>query len=300
MNRLETRLKANRERKAAKKQERCITKTTFKITASKQPIGEVQHKAPAALARNKQASAAMHKIADQVPKPKKKEYNPPDHNLTDAEALTFHKMYIRAHDQETVSGYLPQNMHIDSRGGIRYKRGQAPNALKQLKKNHGRFKDNPQDLYNNININNSNGRNNSLKGLKTLKRYYQERLNTTGKITLDGKEYEDKWGKLLTIMQIHMLKKLIQKPDSFELANRILTDLRLNAGEIPAQEIDVDVKQSHYHEFDLTGLLEQAGQVLERHQTPQIADTKADKAIEADYEVLDNSDNSSNNRDITD
>ena len=267
--RLETRLKANRER----------TKPTKSASNIK----------PKPLKTQKQLTPGQKGAAKtNDPKAKRKEYNPPDHDLTDTEALQFHLMYIRDHDQETVSGYLPDNMRIDKRGTIRYKRGQAPNALAQLKKNHGRFKDNPQDLYNNINNNNSNGRNNSTKGLKTLKRYYQEKLNSQGEIQLDGETFQDTWGKLLVMMQVHMLKKLIKKPDSFELANRILTDLRLNAGEIPAQEIDVEVKQSHYHEFDLSGLLEQAGKVLERHQVPQIADIKADNAEIADYEVIDN------------
>ena len=195
MNRLESRLKTNRDKKklldtfvdvclkpeletvglTVDNQKKVVPKPpkppkSATTKPSDQPIGEVKHKTPAALAQNKLASEAMHKITGQKgaaktnsAKAKKKEYNPPDHNLTDAEALTFHKMYIRAHDQETVSGYLPANMHIDSRGLIRYKRGQAPQSLKNTIPNHGRLRDNPQDRYININNNNINKLNNSTK-----------------------------------------------------------------------------------------------------------------------------------------
>ena len=237
-----------------------------------------------------------------MPKKPSREYNPPDHVLTDTEAVDFHLMYIRDHDQETVSGYLPDNMRIDKRGTIRYKMGQAPNTRKTLEKNHGRLKDNPQDRYHERKkqgqVVDSLNSNISKHKLKTLKKYYQEQLNTQGTVILGKNTITDKWGKLIPLIQIHMITSLIKRKDSYGLLNQIITDLRLNAGELPAQEIDVDLKQSHYHEFDLTELLGQAGKVLERHQVPQIADKKADNAVNADYEVLGNGTDNPKHKDL--
>jgi len=201
----------------------------------------------------------------------RREYNPPDHVLTDAEALDFHLIYIRDHDQETVSGYLPDNMRIDKRGIIRYKRGQAPNTRKTLEKNHGRLKDNPQDRYHERkkqgHVVDSLNSNISKYKLKTLKKYYQEQLNTQGTVILGDRTITDKWGKLIPLIHIHMITSLIKRKDSFGLLNQIITDLRLNSGELPRQELALESTQSVYHEHDFTGLVEAADAILSRRRT---------------------------------
>ena len=99
-------------------------------------------------------------------------------------------------------------------------------------------------------------------------------------------------------MQWHALKKLIRKDNSLALFNQIATDFRLNAGELPEQKLDVDVKQSHYHEHDFTGLIDACDEILSRRRTLQKPDNEADNKIIADYEVIDNGADRNNDKEL--
>jgi len=316
----ETRLKANREKKL-EEIKRQVYKEIPDPKEPKQTASNIKPKPVKELTPSQRAAATTNAI-----KAERRPYNPPTQNLTDKEALEFHLMYIRGHDQETVGSFLPGNMHISNDGYIRWKRGLAPGTYRAATKNmqsgtslNRKKRENankareriqfpgnkpstkltPKDKdYNNIDniIASTNGVRKIT--LKTLKDFYQDALQRTETVYLDGIKHTDKVGKLLTVIQIHMIKKLVKKPDSYNLLSQIITDLRLNAGELPRQELAIESKQSVYHEHDFSGLVEAADAILARRRTLPKPDNKADNAIIEEAEVIEVTPNPSNNNDL--
>jgi len=240
-----------------------------------------------------------------MPKKPKQDYNPPDHPLTEQEADQYHLMYIRGHDREIVGEYLPENMHVDSRGQIRWRRGQAPNTKLNLKPENG-FQHHPE----NQNTKGTSGPLSKAK-MRTLRSHYKQLLNTTdtiylkeiginskGKEITETKRYKAKIGQLIAIMQWHALKKLIKKEGSEALFSQIATEFRLNAGELPAQTIDLNKNESHYHEHDFTGLLDAADAILSRRRTLEKPAIKAENIENADFEVLGNGTDKATHKDL--
>ena len=225
-------------------------------------------------------------------------------------------------------------MHVGNDGILRWRRGRAPASraagklnIQSGKELHQKKRKNEQQAKERIqfpesfpkvttfskdlSINNKKENKNNIqdvitttngvrkKTLKTIKDFYRDSLDTTQTITLGKVQHTDKVGKLLPLIQMHMIKSLIKCPDSYDVLSSVITDYRLNSGELPRQEIGIESKQSHHHEHDFSGLIEAADAILSRRRSLPKPDNQADNGIIEECEVIEIEAKNTNNKDLS-
>ena len=125
----------------------------------------------------------------------------------------LHGKKIRIEHRKKLADNLPQNMHIDKQGILRYKNGMHPNSRKNLTRGAGRFQPGTSGFE---------GRRHITR--RSLRAAYQTLVNIEDSI--DGRKKKEKIGVLLASMHFDMLKKAFIR-NRLNIFSRLLTDLRI-------------------------------------------------------------------------
>ena len=123
----------------------------------------------------------------------------------------LHGKRIPIEDREKLVEHLPQNMHIDKQGILRFKNGMHPNSRKNLKT--GGFQPGTSGFE---------GRRHITR--RSLRAAYQTLVNIEDSI--DGRKKKEKIGVLLASMHFDMLKKAFIR-NRLNVFSRLLTDFRI-------------------------------------------------------------------------
>ena len=125
----------------------------------------------------------------------------------------LHGKKIPIKDGSKLADQLPQNMHIDKQGILRFKNGMHPNSRKNLKIGAGRFQPGKSGFE---------GRRHITR--RSLRAAYQTLVNLED--STDGRKKKERIGVLLVRMHFDMLKHASRRKNVNAFSG-LLKDLRI-------------------------------------------------------------------------